>query len=673
MKTIASLLCLAIAVCAPAVVLRAADDPPLTTLASSSYFGAAGFDEANAVVVDADGFVYVAGRSDSLGESGVNGFVVKLTPDGSQVVYTTPIGGSGFDVATALALDAAGNLWVVGQTTSTDFPVVGGFQSTLHGDSDMWIARLDATGALAFSTYYGGSSFENGKAIAVGPTGTVYVAGETGSSDLVFPFAPGAIQHTFAGGPSDAFVVRLHDDVSGIDFGTYWGGTGEETVSSLVVDGSNNPYIAGSTSSLDFVRASPLQNVYGGGPSDGYITKLIPDLSHPSVSTFLGGFDSDAVASLALAGTGEIYATGSTASFDFPTLNAYKPFHSNGQSDAFLIKIGADGHSGLFSTFFGGDGFNAAEKVVVDGDGNAHISGQTDAAIFPLVGAAQEAVKGLDAFYAMFSSDGQALLRSTPLGGTTFDLSHALALNYAGEVWLVGATDSVDFPVVTAFQPSLGGSSDAFVSRLTLLNPPPANRPPVAAAGSDQIVFTSGCATTVVLDGSQSSDPDGDQLQFSWTGDLVTATGPSASVSLLPGKYTFTLTVDDGRGGSAMDIVNVTVIDNVGPEVTEIGATPNVLAPPNHQMIDVSVSVTLANSCDSGTVCRIITVSSNESLNGTGDGDTETDWEVTGALSLRVRAERGHSLEGRIYSITVECVDAAGNTSRRVVTVTVPR
>jgi hypothetical protein len=673
MKTFPSLLCLAIAVCAPAVVLRAADDPPLTTLTSSSYFGGAGFDEANAVVVDADGFVYVAGRSDSLSATGVDGFVVKLTPDGSQVVYSTPIGGSGFDVATALALDASGNVWVVGQTTSADFPVVGGFQSELHGDSDMWIAKLGATGALAFSTYYGGSSFENGKAIAVGPTGTVYVAGDTSSSDLVFPFAPSAIQHTFAGGPSDAFVVRLKDDISGVDFGTYWGGSGEDTVSSLVVDASNNPYIAGATSSLDFVRVFPLQDVYGGGSSDGYITKLIPDLSHPSVSTFIGGFDSDAVASLALDGTGEIYATGWTTSFDFPTLNAYKPFHSNGLSDAFLVKIRADGRTRIFSTFFGGDGFNAAEKVVVDHDGNAHMSGQTDASTFPLVGAVQDAVKGLDAFYAKFSSDGQTLLRSTPLGGTTFDLSHGLALNHTGDVWLVGATDSADFPVVTPFQPSLGGSSDAFVSRLTLADPPPANRPPVAAAGSDQVVFTSGCATTVVLDGSQSSDPDGDPLTFTWTGDLFTATGPSASVNLLPGNYTFTLTVTDGRGGSATDTVNVTVSDNVGPEITEIGATPSVLGPPNHQMIDVSVSVSLADSCDSATVCRIVDVRSNESANGAGDGDTEIDWEVTGALSLRLRAERGHNTEGRIYSITVACVDAAGNTSQRVVTVTVPR
>jgi len=673
MKTFPSLLWLAIVVGAPAVVLRAADDPPLTTLTSSSYFGGAGFDEANAVVVDADGFVYVAGRSDSLSATGVDGFVVKLTPDGSQVVYTTAIGGSGFDVATALAVDASGNVWVVGQTTSADFPVVGGFQSELHGDSDMWIAKLDAAGALAFSTYYGGSSFENGKAIAVGPTGTVYVAGDTGSSDLVFPFAPGAIQHTFAGGPSDAFVVRLKGDVSGVDFGTYWGGTGEDTVSSLVVDSSNTPYIAGSTSSLDFVRVFPLQDAYGGGPSDGYITKLIPDLSHASVSTFIGGFDSDAVASLALAGTGEIYATGSTASFDFPTLNAYKPFHSNGLSDAFLVKIRADGRSRLYSTFFGGDGFNAAERVVVDRDGDAHISGQTDAATFPLVGAVQDAVKGLDAFYAKFSSDGQTLLRSTPLGGTTFDLSHGLAVNHSGEVWLVGATDSVDFPIVNAFQASLGGSSDAFVSRLTLSDPPPANRPPVAAAGSDQIVFTSGCATTVVLDGTQSSDPDGDQLQFTWTGDQFTATGPSTSVSLLPGNYTFTLTVTDGRGGSATDVVNVTVSDNVGPEITEISATPNVLGSSNHRMIDVSISVSLADSCDSGTVCRIVDVSSNEPVNGAGDGDTDIDWRVTGALSLQVRAERGHNPQGRIYSITVECADAAGNTSQRVVTVTVPR
>ena len=194
MNRLSSLLCLALALCASGSAVRAADDPPPITLSSSSYLGLGGFDEATAVAVDANGFVYVAGRADSLGSSGVDAFVAKLTPDGSQVLYNTPIGGAGFEVANAIAVDAAGGVWVVGQTASTDFPVVNGFQSTLNGGSDAFIAKLDASGAIAFSTYYGGSSFENGKGIAIGPTGTVYVAGDTASSDLAFPLVQGELE-----------------------------------------------------------------------------------------------------------------------------------------------------------------------------------------------------------------------------------------------------------------------------------------------------------------------------------------------------------------------------------------------------------------------------------------------------------------------------------------------
>lgn len=673
MKRLATLLCISIAVCAPASsVLRASDDPPFTALASSSYYGRGGFDEANDMVVDAEGFVYLAGWTESFGARGYDGFVAKLSPDGSEVLYSTLLGGSGFDIAEGLALDPAGGVYVVGHTTSTDFPLIDAFQTERRGSSDVWIAKLDTAGTLAYSTYYGGSSFENGMAIALGPTGAIYVTGSTGSLDL--PAATG-FQQANAGGFADGFVLKINPDGSGPAYATYLGGSGDEFVSGIAVDATDRAYIAGGTGSLDFPIAAALQPSYGGGYNDAFLTELSPDGSALVLSTYLGGFDRDSAVGIAVDQTNAVYLTGSTSSYDFPTRNAYQPYVFGGWGDAFVMKVTADGALD-FSTFFGGDGYEVGVKVVVDNEGNVQITGETDSFMFPLVRPVQSQVNGIDAFYARFSPDGQSLLRSTPLGSSGFDAGRSLGLSPSGDIWIAGRTDSRDFPIVNAFQPDLAGSADAFVSRLTFTftepAEPPPNTPPVANAGEDQIIFTDGCAVDVWLDGSFSSDADRNPLDFVWTSELGDWWDPVIGMPLLPGTYTFTLMVDDRRGGTAFDTVTVTVIDIGPPQIGMVSATPSVLHPPNHKMVDVSVSVELAGSCDAGSTCRIVGVGSNEPVNGHGDGNTAPDWEVTGPLTLRLRAERGQHPEGRIYTITIECVDAAGNASQRAVTVSVP-
>jgi hypothetical protein len=671
MRKRATWLCLSIVVCVSAsFVLEASDDPPFTVLASSSYFGRGGYDEANAIVVDDEGFVYLAGWSESFGPRGLDGFVTKLSPDGSDVLYSTFLGGTGFDIAMGLAVDPAGGIYIVGHTTSTDFPLVNAFQTERHGDSDVWIAKLDAAGSLVYSTYYGGASFESGMAIAVGPTGAVYVTGTTGSEDL--PGATG-FQQANAGGFADGFVLKISPDGSGPAYATYLGGSDDEFVSGIAVDAADHALIAGNTGSLDFPIAAAFQPAYGGGFRDAFVSKLSPDGAELVVSSYLGGFDRDSAIGIALDQAGSIYLTGTTSSYDFPLSNAYQPYRSGGSSDAFVTRVNADG-SIDYSTFFGGDGHDAAATITVDAEGNIHIAGETDSFMFPLVRPVQDQVNGFDAFYARFSPDGQALLRSTPLGGSGFDAARGLALNSDGDVWFAGFTDSPDFQLVNPFQPDLAGSADAFVSRLTLTFTEPArNAPPVAAAGDDQVILTDGCGADVLLDGSLSSDPDGDRLRFTWSSDLFAETGPTMLLGLPPGSYTFTLTVSDGRGGTASDTVNVTVIDNVAPQIGTVSATPGVLSPPNHQLVGVSVSVELTGACDAESTCRIVSVSSNEPVNGLGDGDTAPDWEVTGPLAVRLRAERGQHPQGRIYTITIECIDAAGNTSQRTVAVSVAR
>ena len=202
---------------------------------------------------------------------------------------------------------------------------------------------------------------------------------------------------------------------------------------------------------------------------------------------------------------------------------------------------------------------------------------------------------------------------------------------------------------------------------------PPANDPPTANAGADQTVEATGPGgASVTLDGSGSSDPDDDALTFTWTGTFGSVNGASATVTLPLGIHTITLTVDDGNGHTASDDVVVTVQDTTDPVLTA-SATPSVLWPPNHKMVAVAIKAEASDTADPAVTCSILSVTSNEPVNGPGDGDTNTDWELTGGLTLKLRAERSGTGSGRIYTVTVQCTDASGNTTTEAVTVTVPK
>jgi hypothetical protein len=200
------------------------------------------------------------------------------------------------------------------------------------------------------------------------------------------------------------------------------------------------------------------------------------------------------------------------------------------------------------------------------------------------------------------------------------------------------------------------------------------NRPPVAEAGPDRTVECTGAGgTTVTLTGTGSSDPDGDTLTYTWTGAFGAISGPTPTVNLPVGVHHFSLTVSDGKGGLASDQVVVTVRDTVAPVITTLTASPPELWPPNHRMVSVSLAPMVSDACDSRPTCRIVGVSSNEPVDGLGDGDTSPDWTITGPLTANLRAERSGKGTGRLYTVTVQCADAAGNQTTKSVTVSVPQ
>jgi len=207
-----------------------------------------------------------------------------------------------------------------------------------------------------------------------------------------------------------------------------------------------------------------------------------------------------------------------------------------------------------------------------------------------------------------------------------------------------------------------------------------ANHPPIANAGSDQMVEQeSHEGTEVTLDGSGSTDPDStegtndDIISFNWyEEDALLGNGEIIEHTFLLSSHTVTLVVVDSFGETDEDEVIILVQDTTPPTIHSVSASPDTLWPPNHKMVEVTVTVDAEDICDPSPVCQIVDVTSNEPINGPGDGNTEPDWEITGGLTVKLRAERAGGGTGRVYTVHVEYTDASGNTATATVDVTVP-
>ena len=260
-------------------------------------------------------------------------FVSKLSPAGDSLAYSTYLGGAGGDEGDSVAVDSSGRAYVVGQTGAADFPVAGPRASSLKGANDAFVAKLGAAGdSLIFSTLVGGAQGETAHSVALDAAGNAYVCGETSSPD--FPVTPGAFSTTFAGAfPSgnDGYVFKLDAAGSALSYATFLGGDGDDRANDIAVDSSGDAYVTGSTASSNFPVLNAARPTSSGGFNsyDGYATKLNSTGSALVYSTFLGGLSM----SVALDSTGAAYLTGQTASITFPltrdTLKTHSPlFHS---------------------------------------------------------------------------------------------------------------------------------------------------------------------------------------------------------------------------------------------------------------------------------------------------------------------------------------------------------
>ncbi|MEA2563642.1 MAG: hypothetical protein QOH06_5146 [Acidobacteriota bacterium] len=319
------------------------------TFVFCTYLGGGLGDSGNAIAVDVNRRVYVAGFSEARGFplknefqddgflAGSNAFLTVFAADGQSLIYSTLLRGGRRDGADALAVDAAGNAYLAGHTESTDFPVKGAFQSANRGRTDGFVAKINpaASGeaSLVYSTYLGGQGTDEALGIAVDAFGQAHVTGITGST--LFPLKePLDISNVV----NEAFVTKLNAQGNGLLFSTFLGGSGTEQGNSIAVDGAGSIYVAGTTTSTGFPTVNAFQRELSGG-SDAFVAKIDPASSALLWSSFLGGDQDELGEAVALDARGNVYLGGQTLSSAFPILNAVQDSFGGGSGDGFVAKL----------------------------------------------------------------------------------------------------------------------------------------------------------------------------------------------------------------------------------------------------------------------------------------------------------------------------------------------
>ena len=439
-----------------------------------TYLGGSGNDSGLSVAIDSGGAAYLTGSTASAnftvnnpvqganrGNSDV--FVTKINSSGSALVYSTYLGGSGFDQGQGIAVDQAGNAYLTGVTSSTDFNTRQPLQPNNRGGGDAFIAKLSVTGGdLIYSTYFGGGGNDAAYSIAVDGAGAAYVTGITSSTNLPVqnPLQPGNR------GEEDAFIAKINAAGSAIVYATYLGGSRSDAGAAIAVDSSGAAYVTGVTASTDFNTRNALQAT-NRGELDAFVAKISSDGSALSYSSYLGGSSSEFGNGIAVDGSGNAYVVGATASTDFNISGAPLQNANRGGFDAFITKINPSGSAAVYSTYLGGANSDMASSVAVDAAGVVYLTGSTTSSNFPVKSAAQDKNHGSsDAFITAINAAGSALVYSTYLGGSDADIGNGVAVDGSGNIYVVGQTASLDLPVANPLQPAASGGLDIFVVKI---------------------------------------------------------------------------------------------------------------------------------------------------------------------------------------------------------------
>lgn len=624
----------------------------------STFIGGTDLDSARDCAVRQNGTVVLVGNSwsdrfpttndafcQTFKYGGYDIVVCEFSADGSELLYSTFIGGNGRDEAKGLFLDTSGCVYVTGWTRSTDFPTTEDAycSSKNASDDDVFVLKLEANlTALNYSTLLPGNGLDWGNAIWVDGSDCAYITGETRSSD--FPTTEGSFNDTWVGGRGrDVFVTKLEPDGSSLNYSTLMnGGRSSNYGTDIQVTDDGVAVVVGVTyDGFPTTEGAYCRTGIGWLNVDAFALKLSSDGTKLLKSTLVSGSEGDRAERMELDGKGAVYMAGTTSSVDFPsTRGAYcESLPLNTMQNLFVLKLSSDLSKLEFSSFLGGEKSESVYDMALDVLGSILLTGATWSEDFPTTHE-PDTLPPPAMFITMMDPDASRIAYSVMYGASYYDRAKAVAVDANGSVIIAGETNGNGFPTTTgAYDTTHNGRTDMFLMKLEDFYPPwfGEDLTPSFATTGDNLTFQVGAMDKFMATGVS--------VEF-WRNDmnrtteleLVLASGNATNGTwelnitlsdhnIAPLSYRFTI-LDRGGFLVTSKVITIPVFDDDPAEVDMTTPLAATTGDPFHVLADVVDNIWVANVSlvywygdDTATAIRV--GMSNTSVGPTGNGTYE--------------------------------------------------